>query len=371
MREENLPNIEGDGWEHLAFCTYTIGETLADMGYVVREITHSKAPSVTRYTAKIRLTGGKKAPDPSELAVKLAMEVYAKDPVHVTVEASRQNTLLIDIVNEKIDVLTFSHVNPLCRETVVGQLPSLCLGVDVNGKPVQHRFDYDPSLLLAGMTGSGKTALIYTILAELTSRFLPTDVSFLLFDEKRVEFTELASLPHLLYPVMHDPNDAITALQILCEMIQARYDLLREENLASIASYRCQAEYDAAMSPMPYIVVVIDEILSLMLTEEMRKKATSTLRYIANRGRLVGVHLIVGVQKPSPIILPEELLSAFRTRIAMRLTTTVDSQFVLAGHDGAQTLRGSGDALLLAEDAKTPIRFQAAYSLPKDILPLE
>ncbi len=371
MNQTSFPNIEGDSWEHLAFCTYTISEMLNDKGMEVRQITHSKAPAVTRYTVNIRLTGAKKLPKTSDLSTDLALALRAAYPVHVTVEKSRPNTLLIDVPNEKTDLLTFSDVRPLCCDTEVGSLPSLCIGVDADGWPVQYRFDYQPHLLVAGMTGSGKTSLIYTILAGLTSKLAPTDVSFLLFDEKRVEFSSLKTLPHLLYPIMNDPNEAITALQLLCEMIQARYDLLREEAVASIATYRRQAEYGNGLPPMPYIVVVIDEILSLMLTEEMRKKATSALRCIAQRGRLVGIHLIIGVQKPSPIILPHELLSSLRTRIGMRMTTTIDSRMILAGHDGAQHLRGSGDAFLLTEDTQTPIRFQAAYSLPEDILPSE
>ncbi|MBE6552884.1 MAG: hypothetical protein E7666_00920 [Ruminococcaceae bacterium] len=370
MSQASFPNIEGDSWEHLAFCTYTISEFLKNVGLEAREITYSKSPRVTRYRVTLQPPREKKKPPKaSSLSSELALALHSAYPVRVSVEPNHPNTLLIDIPNENTEAVTFSDVRSLCRDTESERLPSLCIGIDTDGWPVQFRLDLQPHLLVSGISGSGKTSLINTFIAGLTSKLSPKDLCFLLFDPKKVEFSALKSFPYLLYPIISDPDEAISALQILCEEIKARCERLRAAHTVGIVTYRREAIGNNRLPPMPYVVVVIDEIMNLMLTSEMRKKATDALCYITQKGRAAGVHLIIGVQRPSPIILPELLLSNLPTRIALRTTTMIDSKMILFGHDGAQHLCGSGDALLLlSEDAQTPIRFQSAYTLPEDIL---
>lgn len=228
------------------------------------------------------------------------------------------------------------------------------IGTNVYGHVVYKDIAEMPHLLIAGTTGSGKSVMINTIIKVLTEQNLSEDLKLVLIDPKRVELSQYKNLPHLLAPVIFDEDKASKTLAWLVEEMEVRYDLLER------GGYRLIDEYNADQSKkMPKIVVIIDEYADLMLQSEDNHTEKAIIR-LAQKARAIGIHLILGTQRPSVDVVTGLIKANFPTRIAFMTTSGTDSRIIL-DQGGAEELLGKGDMLFLDPTVRGLQRLQGFY----------
>jgi S-DNA-T family DNA segregation ATPase FtsK/SpoIIIE len=257
-----------------------------------------------------------------------------------------------------------------------GQLP-VALGKDLTGQAYVADLVRMPHVLIAGATGSGKSVCINTLITSLVCRYTPQSLRLLLIDPKMVELSMYGDLPHLRHRVVTDPHDAATVLKWAVMEMERRYLLLSENGARSMTEFNKRladgqrmrriepvgAEDDPdrwtyAEGPLPYIVVVVDELADLIMT--VQAEIERPLTQLAQKARAIGIHLIVATQRPSVNVITGLIKANFPCRIAFRVASKVDSRTIL-DQNGADALLGNGDLLFLPPGASDPVRIQGAF----------
>jgi len=262
-----------------------------------------------------------------------------------------------------------------------GNLP-LALGRDLTGRPYVADLSRMPHLLIAGATGSGKSVCINTIITSLVYRHTPQSLRLLLIDPKMVELSMYRDLPHLRHPVVTDPKDAATVLKWAVLEMERRYELLSENGARSILEFNRRIQDGQTLrrvepvgeegdpdrwiytdGPLPYIVIVVDELADLMLS--VQAEIEKPLAQLAQKARAIGIHLIVATQRPSVNVITGLIKANFPCRIAFRVSSKVDSRTIL-DQNGADALLGNGDMLFLPPGQSDPVRIQGAFLPTED-----
>jgi S-DNA-T family DNA segregation ATPase FtsK/SpoIIIE len=262
-----------------------------------------------------------------------------------------------------------------------GVLP-LALGKDLTGRPYVGDLARMPHLLIAGATGSGKSVCINTLITSLVYKHPPSELRMLMIDPKMVELSMYGNLPHLRHPVVTDPHDAATVLKWAVLEMERRYTLLSENGARSLAEFNRRAgegqplkraepvgsesdpdRYKYTDGPLPYIVVVVDELADLMMT--VQAEIEKPLAQLAQKARAIGIHLIVATQRPSVNVITGLIKANFPCRIAFRVASKVDSRTII-DQNGADALLGNGDMLFLPPGQSDPARIQGAYVSTED-----
>ena len=231
------------------------------------------------------------------------------------------------------------------------------IGTDAAGQDVTVDLARLPHLLIAGTTGSGKTTLIHSILTELLAQHGPGALRLLLIDPKRVELRAYRGLPHLRGPIVHDVQDAADALELAVLTMEERFETLDRADCRDIAAY------NAAGGHLPRIVVVIDELANLILTD--RAAIERPLVQLAAMGRAAGIHLVVATQHPAREVLTPLVRANIPARAALATVTAVDSR-VMLGVKGAEMLPGHG-AMLFRAGGRSLQQLQGRYVSDADI----
>ena len=239
-----------------------------------------------------------------------------------------------------------------------GGLP-IALGQDVGGHDEVLDLKELPHLLIAGATGTGKSVCLNTIVASMLLTNSNEQVRLLMVDPKGVELTPYDGIPHLISPVISDPADFGPALEGLIQVMQQRYQRFRDVSARDIRSYN-----DGPYKPMPSLVVVVDELAELMLSEG--RDAESKLVRLAQLGRAAGIHLVLSTQRPTVDVVTGLLKANIPTRICFAVASQVDSRVIL-DMNGGEDLMGRGDMLLLTKESTQPRRIQGAYVEEKEI----
>jgi S-DNA-T family DNA segregation ATPase FtsK/SpoIIIE len=262
-----------------------------------------------------------------------------------------------------------------------GVLP-LALGRDLTGKPYVADLARMPHLLIAGATGSGKSICINTLITSLIYRHSPRTLRLLMIDPKMVELSMYADLPHLRHPVVTHPQDAATVLKWAVMEMERRYALLSVNGTRSLAEFNQRVDDGVPLKraepvgdendpdrwtynegPLPYIVVVVDELADLMMT--VQAEIEKPLAQLAQKARAIGIHLIVATQRPSVNVITGLIKANFPCRIGFRVSSKVDSRTIL-DQNGADALLGNGDMLFLPPGTSDPVRIQGAYISTED-----
>jgi S-DNA-T family DNA segregation ATPase FtsK/SpoIIIE len=256
------------------------------------------------------------------------------------------------------------------------QLP-LALGKDIAGRPYVADLAKMPHLLIAGATGAGKSVCVNTIITSLIYRHSPRTLRFLMVDPKMVELSIYNDLPHLRHPVVTDNNDAATVLKWAVLEMERRYELLSVNGVRNLQDFNRRVESGQVVrspeaqgeegdpdrwmyrgGPLPFIVVIIDELADLMMT--CQGDVEKPLALLAQKARAIGIHLILATQRPSVNVITGLIKANFPSRIAFRVSSKVDSRTIL-DQNGADNLLGNGDLLLLPPASSEPVRIQGAY----------
>ena len=230
---------------------------------------------------------------------------------------------------------------------------TLALGFDVVGRPAVADLSRMPHLLIAGATGAGKSVAINAFIASILFKATPEEVRLLLIDPKRIELSSYEGIPHLLHPVVVEPQMASRALMWAVKEMERRYRLLEQQRVKSFTSYNAVAE-----EKLPLIVIIVDELADLMMVAS--KDVETSIARLAQMARAAGMHIVLATQRPSVDVLTGLIKANFPTRISFKVSSKVDSRTILDG-SGAEHLLGLGDMLFLPPGAAKLQRIHGAF----------
>lgn len=305
------------------------------------------------------------------LADDIALALKARG-IRIIAPVPGKGTVGIEIPNRKPFVVRFGNCLKNAKLNPNFKLP-IIMGKTISGEVFIDDLARMPHLLMAGATGSGKSVGINTIIASLVYFLHPQNLKLVIIDPKKVELSHYQSLLYhylavsseLEDAIVTDPTDAVLVLKALVAEMQLRYDILASVQQRNIAEYNKKVKAgffkdssEFIHNPMPYIVVIIDELADLMLTTG--KEIESLIIRLAQLARAVGIHLVVATQRPSVDIITGLIKANFPARIAYLVASRVDSRTII-DNIGAERLLGNGDMLFLPNGSTTPIRIQNAF----------
>ncbi len=268
------------------------------------------------------------------------------------------NTVGIELPNNSRENVYLSEIlnNPDFKKKDI-KLP-IALGKNISGIPIVGDLTSMPHLLIAGTTGSGKSVCINTIILSLLYRHTPDKCKFILIDPKMLELSTYEGIPHLLCPVITEAKKAASVLGWVVKEMESRYRLMTKEGVRNIDGYNTKHKL-----PMPYIVVVVDEMSDLMLVAG--KEIENYIQKLSQMARAAGIHIIMATQRPSVDVITGTIKANFPTRISFQVTSKIDSRTIL-GEQGAEQLLGKGDMLYMSS-ANRIVRIHAPFVSDNEI----
>ena len=262
------------------------------------------------------------------------------------------NTIGIELPNTDRENVYLSEIlNNSYFKNKETRLP-IALGKNISGAPIIGDLSAMPHLLIAGTTGSGKSVCINTIILSLLYKHTPEKCKFILIDPKMLELSTYEGIPHLLCPVITEAKKAASVLGWVVKEMESRYKLMTKEGVRNIDSYNSKHKL-----PMPYIVVVVDEMSDLMLVAG--KEIENYIQKLSQMARAAGIHIIMATQRPSVDVITGTIKANFPTRISFQVTSKIDSRTIL-GEQGAEKLLGKGDMLYMSS-ANRIVRIHAPF----------
>ena len=268
------------------------------------------------------------------------------------------NTIGIELPNNARENVYLSEIldtTDFRRKDI--KLP-IALGKSISGKAIVGDLFSMPHLLIAGTTGSGKSVCINTIILSLLFRHKPEKCKFILIDPKMLELSTYEGIPHLLCPVITEAKKAASVLGWVVKEMENRYKLMTKEGVRNIDGYNTKHRL-----PMPYIVVVVDEMSDLMLVAG--KEIENYIQKLSQMARAAGIHIIMATQRPSVDVITGTIKANFPTRISFQVTSKIDSRTIL-GEQGAEQLLGKGDMLYMSS-ANRIVRIHAPFVSDNEI----
>ncbi len=358
MKVKN-PRINKD----LADNVKILEDTLESFGVKIK-VTHvTQGPAITRYEAQP--APGVKVSKITNLSDDIALSLAATD-VRIEAPVPGKSVVGIEVPNKEIATVHFREVletpefqNSLSKLTVV-------LGKDITGSPIVADLTKMPHLLIAGATGSGKSVCVNTLINSILYKARPDEVKFLLVDPKMVELTNYNGIPHLIAPVVTDPKKAAGALKWIVTEMETRYELFAAAGVRDIVRYnylRTQEKKEDA-PPLPYVVVIIDELADLMMVAP--GDVEDSICRLAQMARAAGIHLLIATQRPSVDVITGLIKANVPSRIAFAVSSQIDSRTIL-DMNGAEKLLGRGDMLYYPMGASKPIRVQGCFLADKEV----
>jgi S-DNA-T family DNA segregation ATPase FtsK/SpoIIIE len=329
----------------------TIQSTMESFGINVTMGEVNVGPTVTQYT--FIPPAGVKLNKITGLDTNLALSLAAH-PIRIEAPIPGKSAVGVEIPNKKIATVRLRDV--LSAPEITSQKAPLTfvLGRDVSGTPMSADLAAMPHMLIAGATGSGKSVMINALLTSLLYRNAPADMKLILVDPKRVELGLYNDIPHLLTPVIVEPEKCISALKWAVAEMERRYKLLAEVGNRNIVEYNSAHKDDA----MPYIVIVIDELADLMVLAAA--DVETLIVRLAQMARAVGIHLVLATQRPSVDVITGIIKANIPARLAFSVASQIDSRTIL-DQMGAEKLLGKGDMLFSSPDFIKPRRIQGVY----------
>ena len=340
--------------ESIASTKRKLRETLESFDIGVKEIGCSIGPTITRY--EVVPETGVRVRQIANLVDDITMSL-ASEGVRIEAPIPGKAAVGIEVPNEVqatvrlrtlIDTDAFRNSSNL----------TVCLGQDVGGKNVFFDIKKMPHMLIAGTTGSGKSVTINCIVCSLLYKNSPDKVKLIMIDPKKVEFTPYKDIPHLYCPIISDPRKAAGALSMAVKEMEDRYTIIEDVGVRDVDSYNVLTAKDPTRKFLPKLIIVIDELADLMMTA--RADVEQFITRIAQKARSVGIHLIIGTQRPSVDVVTGLIKANVPSRIACTVKSQVDSRTML-DIAGAEKLIGRGDMLFSPIGLNKPMRVQGAF----------
>ncbi|MBE7064673.1 MAG: DNA translocase FtsK [Ruminococcaceae bacterium] len=327
---------------------------LKSFGIEARVSHYSIGPSVTRYelipNVGVRVNRIKNLTD--DIALNLAAS-----SIRIEAPIPGKSAIGIEVPNKEVRTVYFREIIESDAFRYNRSKLAACLGSGISGEPVVVDLAKMPHLMIAGTTGSGKSVCTNGIIMSMLFNASPDEVKMILIDPKMVEFSKYNGIPHLLLPVVTEPKKAAAALSWAVDQMEKRYKLLAMYGVRDLKSYNQYAEKNG-LNKMPAIVIIIDELADLMMVA--RDSVEQAINRIAQKARAAGMHLVVATQRPSVDIITGLIKSNIPVRIALKVSSQVDSRTII-DVAGAEKLLGRGDMLYAAPELSKSMRIQGSY----------
>ncbi len=340
----------------------TIEKTLDSFGISARVAEQNKGPAVTQYCIEIK--SGTRLSRITALANDLALAIAAPTG-QVRIEAPIPGRAMvgIEIPNVRSQIVTLKSLLEDDIFTKNSDPLLMPLGLDVSGKPIAASIGKMPHCLIAGTTGSGKSVIINAWISTMLFRTRPEDLRLILVDPKRVEMAAYTNIPHLLTPVINEPEVTLRALRWTVNEMQERYKQFAAVHARNLDGYNLIP----GIEKKPYIVFMIDELADLMMFAG--NDVETLITRIAQLARATGIHLVLATQRPSVDVITGLMKANIPARLAFNVSSMIDSR-VIIDMPGAEKLLGKGDMLFLPPDQAKPKRIQGPFITEREVAEL-
>ncbi len=359
--------------ESLEMNARRLEKKLADYGVQGEVAEIHPGPVITMYEYKP--APGVKISKVAGLSDDLALALRAPS-IRIVAPIPGKAAIGIEIPNNQRDSVYLNEIlaSQAYKDTTLRL--TIALGKDITGSPVITDLSKMPHLLVAGATGTGKSVSLNAMINSLLFSFSPDTLQFLMIDPKRIELSVYKDIPHLLYPVVTQPNEATKLLRWTVREMERRYALLSDRGVRNIETYNRKILKDKkvkpktdnpekeAENPLPYIVLIIDELADLMMTSS--REVEEAITRLAQMARAAGIHLIIATQRPSVDVLTGIIKANFPARISFQVSSKVDSRTIL-DTIGAEHLLGDGDMLFMPPGVGKITRIHGAYISEEEI----
>ncbi|MGD9210563.1 MAG: DNA translocase FtsK 4TM domain-containing protein [Desulfobacteraceae bacterium] len=364
-------NVEVADTQHLKILSQLLDEKLKDFGVKGNVTAILPGPVIT--TFEFKPAPGVKINKIINLSDDLALVLKAIS-VRIVAPIPGKSVIGIEIPNANRELV---HLKEMILSDSFKKSTSkltMCLGKDIVGNPVAAQLDKMPHLLIAGATGAGKSVALNTMISSLLYKSTPVDVRMIMIDPKRIELSLYDGIPHLITPVVTDAKKATNALFWAVKEMERRYELLSENKVRNIEQYNQKIEKElvslkilensdndknqTAFQPLPFIVIIIDELADLMMVAS--KDVEVALARLAQMARAAGIHIILATQRPSVDVLTGLIKANFPTRMTFKVSSKTDSRTII-DTNGAENLLGNGDMLFLPPGTSKLQRIHGAY----------
>lgn len=336
-------------------------DTLNSFGVSTKIVDICRGPSVTRY--ELQPAAGVKISKITSLSDDIALALAASG-VRIEAPIPNKSAIGIEIPNKNRATVSLREIIETPVYKNAKSKLNVALGKDITGNTICADIAKMPHLLIAGTTGSGKSVCLNSMIVSILYNSNPDEVKLLMIDPKQVEFTIYNGIPHLLVPVVSDPRKAAGALGwAVTEMLQ-RYKMFSENAVRDIKGFNKLAETSETLTPMPHIVIFIDELSDLMMAAP--NEVEDSICRLAQMARAAGMHLVIATQRPSVNVITGIIKANIPSRIALSVSSQVDSRTII-DTAGAEKLLGYGDMLFSPVGVSKPIRVQGCFLSDEEV----
>jgi len=353
---EGKPNAHSHDEEEVRTNSERLESAFHSFGVDVTISNTTRGPAVTRYEAE--LEPGVKLSRLTSLADDIAMSLGVS-VVRIAAMPNKISTVGIEVPNKKISTVNLRNIIESKAFQNAKSNLTFAVGMDISGEAIVGNVSKLPHMLVAGTTGSGKSVCLNSLILSILYKATPEDVRFIMIDPKMVEFKVYNNIPHLLVPVVTDIKKAAGALQWAVVEMMKRYALFSETNARDISGYNQIARGSEEHVVLPQIIVVIDELADLMMMAA--KEVEESVCRIAQMGRAAGIHLIIATQSPRADVITGLMKANIPSRIALKVSSALESRIILDAGGNADKLVGVGDMLYAPIGAAKPMRIQGTW----------
>jgi S-DNA-T family DNA segregation ATPase FtsK/SpoIIIE len=344
--------------------TEVLEECLESLSIPAKVVNITEGPAVTRY--ELEMPQGIRVSKIEQVAPDIQYSLMCEGNIRIQTPIPGKRAIGIEVPKKKPAIVGLKDVIESPEFQNSTSPLTVAIGKDVAGNNIVTRLDKLPHLLIAGTTGSGKSACLNSLIVSLIYKASPTDVKIILVDPKRVEFTPYIGIPHLLIKEpINEVKQAIKAFAWVRNEMNRRYTLLQAARVRNITEYNAMPDVkDGKVDKLPFIVFIVDEYADLMVSSsgsgDQKRVLEEHIQSITQKARAAGIHLILATQRPSADVITGTIKANLPSKIAFKVSSRVNSSVIL-DRNGAEALVGRGDMLFLDASSTDPIRVQGAF----------